>query len=567
MAKKKKFKIVIKEQQSRTHDTSNTTGVGPGASKSGTKFVVPVGWRPNPEALKFPTPQEIQQQKDISDVSSTRARHSSAQADFAHETALQDKRDFESAFVRHFLAQDDWEDEKEQQQQQPGIAPRRSTTPQELREPTPQDRTDFDSAVVRHFLAQVERDDEKEQQDNEMARSIGMWGSPLDELDPATIVDLTSGMPPAEIKDTLGLDPRQMQWYTNQLKTNPRFKDDPEAQHLYRVLMDVPKLSPEQVRMKIQPTQRLRPMQENKQRKKYRIKILNEGPLGGGSRSWRTTFPDAPEYWEYDDQSSDSATTPEFPPRGVPADETTPEPIIEPTPEPVIDPPGPAIDPPEPAIELDSEGEETPAYDVDYYTRRNNSEYVPTLTRVPSIEGIKFRSKQRYATEHTRDYLTSLGREFPGLYVQHLSSEKGGLFDPHLSHQTGIDGDITYPTNDYGRNQRRWGYPFPRRANQEDFINHIDFDRLLQMGLHAIDNGMQKFLVDETYIEKLKAEANNWLDDRSMDQQTYDRLFSRTGPRGRTRPIFQHWPGHRNHIHFRLNSRGYRDSNRDGKVD
>jgi hypothetical protein len=536
--------------------TSDTKSIGPGASKLGTKFVVPSAWKSDPSALVFPT---ITKNEPKSAARVTRQNKKFKAAQPASVQAAANQAAGSTLKAANSAAR-----------KQPTTRPVTQPTKRQ-QEPTIRRRSAIGSGSPR--------------------QKGGLETAPK-AAEPVTAAKPAAAKPAAQPAQSTTQPATPRQPFKSKLrysradseriygaeekkwKTKSPKQRTARIQSLRKRVAKFRKKNPNAHRDGSKSAAAIEAwesfikshaadIQENKQPKGYKIRILNEGPLGGSSRSWRTTFPDASEYWKYDDQSSVSPPPkPPAPiiydPRGVPADEPIPEPAAKPIPEPV----------PEPVTEYVPEDEEAPAYDVDYYTRRNNSEYVPTLTRVPDTEGIKFRSKHRYATEHAHNYLASLGSEFPGLYVQHLSSEKGGLFDPHLSHQTGIDGDMTYPTSNYGKNKRPWGYPFPHGPSaKQKFIKDIDFDKLLRMGLHAIESGVQKFLVDETYIEKLEAMASSWLEDESMSQQTYDRLFKKTGKNGRTKPIFQHWPGHKNHIHFRINSRGFKDRNRDGKAD
>jgi hypothetical protein len=210
-------------------------------------------------------------------------------------------------------------------------------------------------------------------------------------------------------------------------------------------------------------------------------------------------------------------------------------------------------------------------------------DYSPELQDVSDVPNIRFGSDHGYATEHMKMFLMGLGT-MPGtrnILVRDISREGGGKFKPHGSHQTGIDADISYPTlgGDYATRKRRFSH------KTKSLVDKIDYDRLMLMTLYGQRNGAKMLIMDKEYIAKLDEKAQEWLNTgRTNNWPTpftraeYSKIFrkwSAKHPRHPGRYVGTAYEligdnkanEHRNHVHLRVRTPGWRDKNANGRVD
>ena len=194
-----------------------------------------------------------------------------------------------------------------------------------------------------------------------------------------------------------------------------------------------------------------------------------------------------------------------------------------------------------------------PATDVDH----TDHDHTEGLVNINQIEGLNIKNNNRqYGTVAMRDYLSSLGNVAGGnYYVEDISSEHGGHLGGHLSHQSGIDADISIPTTGDGhsisqRQNGRWRF--------KSALNSIDYNRTLAFLRHSAPHA-KRILLDRRYHTELKRLAQEEISAGRMNQEEYDRLF--VGGRR----IVQHYRGHANHFHVRLNTPGLNDPHSTGR--
>jgi hypothetical protein len=312
-------------------------------------------------------------------------------------------------------------------------------------------------------------------------------------------------------------------------------------------------------------------IQENKQIKGYKIRILKEqrgnppprrgGILGPGAEPWppevrKRLQPRQPE------APSEPTVTP--PPREeVPIEEPlviTPQPGTVPTDEPTTDEPttnnvelrrgsDPAVRSGRTRIELDASSTDPQLHN---------------LTTDP-IPGIRFayagtrRANREYGTQAARDFLVDIGRRFGSrgdpFMVQDISPRgSDSTFRPHKSHQTGIDIDLSIPllTGRQSTSNRGAGSRFRTPGVDED----VDYKRFLALARYTVSRSKWMFL-DQSYIDGIKAEAQKLVDANQMTSGEFNTLFLK----------LRHAAHHKNHMHIRVDSPGYKDRNRNGRLD
>lgn len=165
--------------------------------------------------------------------------------------------------------------------------------------------------------------------------------------------------------------------------------------------------------------------------------------------------------------------------------------------------------------------------------------------------------KKAYSTKAMADYLSGLSDVSGGnWYVGDLSKKGGGRLAGHASHQSGIDADISLPTVDGGmsikeKGSGKWG--FKRIGTKQ-----LDLDRTLGFLVYAAPRARYVF-IDKSFHKPLKRRAREMVNQGTMKQEIYDKLFGK----GR---IVKHEPHHKNHFHVRLNVAGVRDPHGRGKI-
>ena len=186
-----------------------------------------------------------------------------------------------------------------------------------------------------------------------------------------------------------------------------------------------------------------------------------------------------------------------------------------------------------------------------------------SLVQIPrETKFYKTRSKARYATSAVKDYLDGLPSELGFHHLGNMTRRKGGKWknSPHKSHQTGID--IDFPVFVKGKTKNRL-----RRFKTET----MDIDRALKFLIYSADHA-GKIFFDKSYNKILRNAAWGRVKNNQMSKELHAKIFgvwkSKNGVERRVRKgILQHVSGHRDHFHVRLNTPGFKDKNKDGRVD
>jgi murein endopeptidase len=130
------------------------------------------------------------------------------------------------------------------------------------------------------------------------------------------------------------------------------------------------------------------------------------------------------------------------------------------------------------------------------------------------------------------------------LLVGDISRKHGGYLPPHRSHRSGLDADIGIFTVG-ARMPASAGFPDITPATIDYEANWMFWSSLLETGL------VERILLDQTLIDAMRewtikegvlseTEAN-----RTFPKRNTPRLWTMNG-------VFQHVPGHRDHIHLRV---------------
>ena len=89
----------------------------------------------------------------------------------------------------------------------------------------------------------------------------------------------------------------------------------------------------------------------------------------------------------------------------------------------------------------------------------------------------------------------------------------------------------------------------------------LDLDRTLTFLVHAAPKAKYVFM-DKSFHKPLKVRAKEMVNQGTMTQETYEKLFGRKWGKG----IVRHEPHHKNHFHVRLSGSGIKDRRGTGKV-
>jgi murein endopeptidase len=242
-------------------------------------------------------------------------------------------------------------------------------------------------------------------------------------------------------------------------------------------------------------------------KKKFRFLITEQGDLGPTPDS--ILYPDRPH------KPVVSKPTPE------PVPEPTPEPVPEPVPEPT---PEPVPEPVPKKIKI-------------------------RLIKMSPKKGLyKLRKDKDYGVPAMQDYMDNVP-DYLGLHrVGNISVKGGGKWSksPHKSHQTGVD--VDWPVYIKGQTENR--------LQKFNPVN-LDIDRTLDFLVYNASGDRAKSIYfDKKYNEILrKAAEKDWDLNVKEDHEMYKKIFGHKKKKG----MLQHSPGHKDHMHVRLNTHGFKD--------
>ena len=191
--------------------------------------------------------------------------------------------------------------------------------------------------------------------------------------------------------------------------------------------------------------------------------------------------------------------------------------------------------------------------------KRHSDEYKNPTTwhRIKNIPNLKFRGRN-YGTTHMRDYIRSLSNVAGGnWHIEDISRRGGGKLGRHVSHQTGIDADISLPWKDvynsnkmsiYRKGNKDWNF-------RELSAKQLDLDRTIEFLKHSAPY-IKRVLLNKIFHQPLKNKAKQMIANKKLTQQEYNKIFKK----------LEHWKGHKNHFHVRLNTPGIGDPHSTGKM-
>ena len=130
------------------------------------------------------------------------------------------------------------------------------------------------------------------------------------------------------------------------------------------------------------------------------------------------------------------------------------------------------------------------------------------------------------------------------LLIGDISLRSGGPLAPHRSHRSGIDADIGIFTTG-AKQPVSVGFATITPANIDYETNWLFWSELLDTGL------VERILLDQSLIDATR----NWaISSGTLSEKEAHDIFPEHGDPNlwRKRGVFQHFPGHRDHIHLRV---------------
>lgn len=130
------------------------------------------------------------------------------------------------------------------------------------------------------------------------------------------------------------------------------------------------------------------------------------------------------------------------------------------------------------------------------------------------------------------------------LLIGDLSRERGGPLAPHRSHRSGIDADIGIYTTG-AKQPVTAGFVTITPSNIDYEANWLFWSELLETGL------VERILLDQSLINAMRSWA---ISSGTLSESEAYGIFPRAGDPDLwlKKGVFQHFPGHRDHIHLRV---------------
>lgn len=131
------------------------------------------------------------------------------------------------------------------------------------------------------------------------------------------------------------------------------------------------------------------------------------------------------------------------------------------------------------------------------------------------------------------------------LLIGDISKKHGGPLPPHRSHRSGIDADIGIYTTG-AKQPVSAGFANITPTNIDYEANWLFWSELLETGL------VERILLDQSLIDAMR----RWsIASGTLSESEAHEIFPERGSPNLwlKKGVFQHFPGHRDHIHLRVN--------------